>query len=108
MYSVKILKLKDYAMEIYIVDDIKYFDSEVSFIDDIIKRGINDRSFRDDINYDVIMSLFYMSLRSILNQHLFVKDKDKWISSPGNFSTDGYEEFVKIYLDGLKPPSDKS
>lgn len=29
MYSVKILNLKDYAMEIYIVDDINYFDSDM-------------------------------------------------------------------------------
>lgn len=30
MYSVKILNFRDYAMEIYLVDENKYFDSEMS------------------------------------------------------------------------------
>jgi AcrR family transcriptional regulator len=86
----------------------KYFDSEMPYIEELIINGIEDGSFRPDLNYNMVLNIFYLLLRSILNQLFFMNDHQEWVYSKEVDITEAYEMFVRVFLDGLTPKSTKT
>ncbi|NPD47297.1 TetR/AcrR family transcriptional regulator [Lentimicrobium sp. S6] len=86
----------------------KYFDSEMPYIEELISSGIEDGSFRTDLNYNMVLNIFYLLLRTILNQQFFMNDHEEWVYSKEVDISEAYEMFVQVFLDGLTPNSVKA
>lgn len=81
----------------------KLFDSEMPFIEVLIRKGTEDGSFRKDLNYAMVLNIFYLLLRAILNQQFFMNDHKDWVYSKEVDISGGYEMFVNVFIAGLRP-----
>lgn len=81
----------------------KLFDSEMPFIQDLILKGTEDGSFRQDLNYKMVLNIFYLLLRAILNQQFFMNDHQDWVYSKEVDIYGAYEMFVNVFIEGLRP-----
>jgi len=79
------------------------FKTDFAYMDDLFLKGVQDGSFRKDLNHEIVLDNFYLLLRTILNQILIMKDKKKWGGSLIVDHVNNYDVFVEVYLDGLRP-----
>lgn len=79
------------------------YDHDLIYLNDMIVLGKKDGSFRDDLDNEAVLDTYYLLLRSLLNQMLFIKHS----GTVGSLFVDqksSYDSFVEIFINGLRPP----
>jgi AcrR family transcriptional regulator len=66
----------------------------------ILKTGIEDGSLRNDLDIDRTMELFFMTLRTVLNQVLLVRPPN--VSQLEYTTDDTYFYYLDLFLEGVK------
>lgn len=78
------------------------YDLDLKYLDNIIVLGKQDGSFREDLDNEAVLDMYYLLLRSLLNQMLFIKNSGV-IGSLFVDQKTSYDSFVEIFLKGLRP-----
>lgn len=85
-----------------ILDDMDEFLSQhATYMNSIFKKGAEENILRKDIDPEATMELLYLSLRSVLNQVLFV-DPEPQSSMNKEAPPDRYDLMLSIFLKGIK------
>jgi len=79
------------------------YDDDFVYLNNIIVLGKNDGSFRKDLDNEAVLDTYYLLLRSLLNQMLFIKNSSNTIGALFVYERSSYDSFVEIFLKGLKP-----
>ncbi|MFA8341472.1 MAG: TetR/AcrR family transcriptional regulator [Rhodothermaceae bacterium] len=79
------------------------YDYDFVYLNDIIVLGKKDGSFREDLDNEAVLDTYYLLLRSLLNQMLFIKNNNNTVSSLFVDERSSYDSFVEIFIKGLKP-----
>jgi len=85
-----------------ILDDLNEFlNRDVIYLNSIFKQGVDENVFRKDLDSETTLELFYLTLRSVLNQVLFINSEPQTGLNERK-TLDKYDLMLNIFLEGIK------
>jgi AcrR family transcriptional regulator len=84
-----------------IEDTTDVISEDVDYFCDILQRGIQDGTLRSDLDVRKTLDLFYLTLRCVMNQILFISSD----TSLGSFipsEEDDYSLFLNLFIDSFR------
>lgn len=76
--------------------------NDTPLLNQMIEQGIKDGNFRADLDVEETLETYYLLLRALLNQILFI-NKEESFSTMFVDIGNSYTKFVEIFINGLKP-----
>jgi AcrR family transcriptional regulator len=85
-----------------IENTIDFISEDVDYFCDILRQGIHDGTLRSDLDVRKTLDLFYLTLRCVMNQILFISSD----TSLGSFipaEEEDYSLFLNLFIDSFRP-----